>query len=158
MTISRRDTRACAALPAVVLTLGAWLATATLVATQTQTPQAPSARPAAAKLPPLSWTCPMHPEVIDTQAGECPRCKMKLVPIRLAVVWSCQMHQEVTKTEKGPCPICKMDMIRVIKTVSFSCPAHPKVNEANPGTCPTDKRPLVATYTCLLYTSPSPRD
>ena len=26
------------------------------------------------------WTCPMHPEVMQSQPGNCPKCGMKLVP------------------------------------------------------------------------------
>lgn len=26
------------------------------------------------------WTCPMHPEVIQSEPGKCPKCGMKLVP------------------------------------------------------------------------------
>src|SRR4029077_20667606 len=28
------------------------------------------------------YTCPMHPEVITDQPGNCPKCGMKLVPIK----------------------------------------------------------------------------
>src|SRR3954470_2871783 len=28
------------------------------------------------------YTCPMHPEVITEQPGNCPKCGMKLVPIK----------------------------------------------------------------------------
>jgi hypothetical protein len=27
------------------------------------------------------WTCPMHPEVIQSKPGKCPKCGMKLVPL-----------------------------------------------------------------------------
>jgi hypothetical protein len=27
-----------------------------------------------------SWTCPMHPEVVQSEPGKCPKCGMKLVP------------------------------------------------------------------------------
>ena len=27
------------------------------------------------------WTCPMHPEVIQSKPGNCPKCGMKLVPM-----------------------------------------------------------------------------
>jgi hypothetical protein len=27
-----------------------------------------------------SWTCPMHPEVVQAEPGKCPKCGMKLVP------------------------------------------------------------------------------
>jgi hypothetical protein len=26
------------------------------------------------------WTCPMHPEVVQSEPGNCPKCGMKLVP------------------------------------------------------------------------------
>lgn len=27
------------------------------------------------------WTCPMHPEVVQSGPGKCPKCGMKLVPV-----------------------------------------------------------------------------
>jgi hypothetical protein len=28
-----------------------------------------------------SWTCTMHPEVVQSEPGKCPKCGMKLVPV-----------------------------------------------------------------------------
>ena len=41
-----------------------------------------------------SYTCPMHPEVIQPRPGTCPKCGMKLVPPPTTYV--CPMHPEVT--------------------------------------------------------------
>ncbi|PYQ92824.1 MAG: hypothetical protein DMF97_21010, partial [Acidobacteria bacterium] len=35
------------------------------------------------RLPPTSWTCPMHAEVVDNERGKCPICKTTLVPVKL---------------------------------------------------------------------------
>lgn len=35
----------------------------------------PSTTPAA-----VTYTCPMHPEIVPDQPGKCPKCKMKLIP------------------------------------------------------------------------------
>ena len=56
-------------------------------APQTVKPGAPT--PQAEKLPPISYTCPMHPEIVEDKGGACPICKMDLVPIRLDSVWTC---------------------------------------------------------------------
>ncbi|HVN48092.1 MAG TPA: heavy metal-binding domain-containing protein [Bacteroidota bacterium] len=29
----------------------------------------------------VTYTCPMHPEVVSDQPGKCPKCKMKLVKV-----------------------------------------------------------------------------
>ncbi|HKB09471.1 MAG TPA: heavy metal-binding domain-containing protein [Vicinamibacterales bacterium] len=97
-------------------------------------------------LPPLSWTCPMHAEVVTDAAGGCPICKMTLVPVRLESVWSCQLHPETTRFAPGVCPIDRRSLVRMIKALSFGCPAHPNVNQVDPGRCPIDRRPLVAKY------------
>src|SRR3954453_4583124 len=28
----------------------------------------------------VRYTCPMHPEIVSTKRGTCPKCKMRLVP------------------------------------------------------------------------------
>jgi len=108
-------------------------------------------------LPPLSWTCPMHPEVVDDQKGGCPICKMPLTPVRLELVWSCQLHLDVTRPQSGTCAICGRRLVKIIKALSFTCPTHPKVNESHPGTCPIDKRRLVATYSLRPHGDHNPK-
>ncbi len=87
------------------------------------TPQQPSAsvhdyansrdgRPATA-VPPaagsLTHTCPMHPEVCQSSAGNCPRCGMTLEPASPpAATYTCPMHPEVVSREPGRCPKCGM--------------------------------------------------
>ncbi|REJ74515.1 MAG: efflux RND transporter periplasmic adaptor subunit [Acidobacteria bacterium] len=76
------------------------------------------------------WTCSMHPEVLEEQAGQCPICGMDLVPVEgtapleiaempgatsstQAELWTCSMHPEVLQDHAGPCPICGMDLVPV---------------------------------------------
>ncbi len=112
---------------------------------------------AARPLPPLSWTCPMHPEVVTDAAGACPICKMNLVAVRLESVWSCQLHPETTKFAPGRCPIEGRTLVRMIKALSFTCPVHPKVNEVSPGRCPIDTRLLVAKYSLRPHGDHNPK-
>jgi hypothetical protein len=100
----------------------------------------------ARELPPVSWTCPMHPEVVDNEAGKCPICSMNLVATRLDLVWTCQEHTTIAEPVAGKCRICHRDLIRVIKAMSWTCRAHPTVDAIDPGRCPTCKRPLIVRY------------
>ena len=75
--------------------------------------------------PPASTTlyqCPMHPEVIQDEPGDCPICKMDLVAVEsvepaaeagAGSVFQCPMHPEVIQDGPGDCPICKMDLVEV---------------------------------------------
>ena len=54
-------------------------------------------------LPAVSWTCPMHPEVVDDQSGMFPICTMQLTPVRLDLVWTCPLHLDVTQERPGRC-------------------------------------------------------
>ena len=91
--------------------------------------------PAAEKLPPLSYTCPMHPEILEDKKGTCPICKMDLVPIRLDSVWSCPVHSVIAESKAGTCPIDGRELIQVTVAVSWACPGS-TTDSASPGTCP----------------------
>jgi hypothetical protein len=108
-------------------------------------------------LPPLSWTCPMHAEVVTDAAGSCPICRMSLVAVRLDSVWSCQLHPDLTRFAPGRCPVDGRTLVPMIKALSFTCPVHPKVNEVNRGRCPIDKRPLVAKYSLRPHGDHNPK-
>ena len=108
-------------------------------------------------LPPLSYSCPMHPEVVDNEPGKCPLCGMTLEKVRLALVWSCPVHSEVTEFQAGRCRKCGRDLIRVTKAVSFTCPVHTTVNALEPGKCPRCRRTLVTQYTVRPHGDHNPK-
>ena len=108
-------------------------------------------------LPPTSWTCPMHAEVVDNERGNCPICKTTLVPVKLDLVWSCPIHVDVTELVPGTCRICRRELVRVVKALSFTCRLHSKVNELEPGQCPTCRRPLVAKYSLRPHGNHNPK-
>ena len=55
-----------------------------------------------------AFVCPMHPEIIASWAGKCPKCGMKLLPAEPGTeappAYACPMHPEVTATWSGTCP------------------------------------------------------
>lgn len=108
-------------------------------------------------LPPVSWTCPMHAEVVDNKPGTCPICSMSLAPVRLDLVWSCQLHLDVTAMGPGRCRLCGRDLVRIIKNVSFTCPAHPKVDRIDPGKCPICGRTLTTKYSLRPHGDHNPK-
>jgi P-type Cu+ transporter len=59
------------------------------------------------------YTCPMHPEVRQSEPGNCPKCGMALEPVAAEVSnvgtdYVCPMHPEIVRKEPGSCPICGM--------------------------------------------------
>jgi hypothetical protein len=97
-------------------------------------PQPPRAG-AQEALPPVSWTCPMHPDVVHDAAGSCPICKMALEPVRLDSAWSCPVHTAVAESRPGACPICKRDLVQITVSLVWTCPGS-AAHELSPGRCP----------------------
>lgn len=58
----------------------------------------------------------MHPEVLESEPGACPKCGMALEAAMPAstetakVEYTCPMHPEVIRIEPGDCPICGMPL------------------------------------------------
>src|SRR5437660_4903882 len=98
---------------------------------------------AAAQLPPISWTCPMHPEILEDAAGECPICKMPLEAVRLETVFSCPIHSVVAQQHPGRCPICRRELVQATMAVSWRCDGKVTLE---PGRC-ADGSAAVIKYT-----------
>jgi Cu+-exporting ATPase len=59
------------------------------------------------------YTCPMDPEVRQSEPGSCPKCGMALEPLEIAppvtrTEYTCPMHPEIVRSDPGSCPICGM--------------------------------------------------
>lgn len=107
--------------------------------------------------------CPMHPEVCQSSAGNCPRCGTTLEPTETAPTaeYTCPMHPEVVTSEPGRCPKCGMtlelrtasvkdnaepakpmehaghgDMMHAGHAVEYTCPMHSEIVRSEPGSCP----------------------
>jgi hypothetical protein len=119
--------------------------------------QTPASQAAGPSVPPLSYSCVMHAEVVQDSPGKCPICSMTLVPVRLALVYSCSVHSDLVRFQPGRCPTCGRDLIRVTKAVTFTCRVHKKVDEINPGRCPICKRPLIEKYSIRPHGDHNPK-
>ena len=122
------------------------------------------------------YTCPMHPEVQSSKAGNCLKCGMTLVkktvkaktgkttaqkpeqsqPSQPAkkVVYTCPMHPEVQALSPGKCPKCGMTLEK--KTVSKSSPKTTAVptqvdDTARLVTDPGKRQQADPVYTCPMH-------
>jgi len=130
------------------------------------------------------YVCPMHPQIVRDEPGECPICGMDLVvrdvpsgssmPVEAALaddhdhsheVYVCPMHPQIVQDEPGECPTCGMDLVAreadpapsatVGKAAAgdhdhshehavYVCPMHPQIVQDEPGECPICGMDLVA--------------
>jgi FtsP/CotA-like multicopper oxidase with cupredoxin domain len=60
------------------------------------------------------YACPMHPEIVASWAGKCPKCGMKLMPAptetEAPTAFACPMHAEITAAWAASCPKCGMTL------------------------------------------------
>ena len=109
-----------------------------------------------APLPTVSWTCAMHPDIVEGTKGTCPVCKMDLVPVRLAVIWTCPVHAVIEQDTSGTCRICGRDLVQSSRALTFTCAGHPEINQIDPGRCP-DGQPMSAKYTARPHGDHNPK-
>ena len=110
----------------------------------------------AMQLPAVSWTCPMHPDVVDDHKGQCRICKMALVPVRLVSAWTCPVHGVIEQDHAGTCRICGRDLIQTTRALTFTCAGHPETNQLEPGRC-ADGTPMIAKYSPRPHGDHNPR-
>ncbi len=104
------------------------------------------------------YFCPMHLEVVQDEAGDCPKCGMHLEPRKVEnsvhsedhesnTEYFCPMHPEVVQDEAGDCPKCGMHLEpREVENsvqsedhesnIEYFCPMHPEVVRDEAGDCP----------------------
>jgi FtsP/CotA-like multicopper oxidase with cupredoxin domain len=104
----------------------------------------PAAMPAGAG--PVTYACPMHPEVTSDEPGRCPKCGMKLLATQAPAptAYACPMHPEVVSDQPGRCPKCGMKLLATAAPASYVCPMHPEVTSDEPGRCPKCGMKLLA--------------
>ena len=78
---------------------------------------------------PVSYTCPMHPEIHASKPGNCPKCGMRLVKEKpKASVESSNQNHEGMQMSPGK--------NQAAQAATYTCPMHPEIHANKPGNCP----------------------
>ncbi len=110
----------------------------------------------AAQLPAISWTCPMHPDVLEDKKGTCGICGMDLEAVRLVTMYTCPVHAVIEQGTPGKCRICSRDLVQKTAALTFTCAGNREMSQLEPGTC-ADGAPMIPRYNARAHGDHNPK-
>ncbi len=90
----------------------------------------------------IEYTCPMHPEVVQSEPGSCPKCGMDLLPRETQATAG---HTQADQQEMNSSADMQITSTHDHGThhtmahdapLEYTCPMHPEVVQNEPGSCP----------------------
>ncbi|MES2376774.1 MAG: multicopper oxidase domain-containing protein [Bacteroidota bacterium] len=89
------------------------------------------------KQQPVTYTCPMHPEIHAAKPGNCPKCGMKLIKEKPKPIPKKAARPNLPAKKKSVgMEGMNMDANPAAKAAVYTCPMHPEIHSAQAGNCP----------------------